>query len=150
MSKEAMKLALEALKPVSTFGRVGSRDVDTAKAQEAIKALEEALAKQQGQSNFCPQCEALARELKAAKQEQGEPVGEILLTNGDYKEVSWKNGKLPPIGAKLYTTLQPAQKPMMEEQIFGLLIRIDEHAMRLPKGLLDFARAIEAAHGIKE
>lgn len=85
-----------------------------------------------------------------AKQEQGEPVGEILLTNGDYKEVSWKNGKLPPIGAKLYTTLQPAQKPMMEKQIFGLLIRIDEHAMRLPKGLLDFARAIEAAHGIKE
>jgi len=47
MSAEAMKLALEALKPVSTFGRVGSRDVDTAKAQEAIKALEEALAKQE-------------------------------------------------------------------------------------------------------
>jgi hypothetical protein len=39
-----------------------------------IETVKEALAKQEGQSNFCPQCEALARELKAAKQEQGEPV----------------------------------------------------------------------------
>jgi hypothetical protein len=44
MSIEAMKLALEALEPVSTFGRVGSRDVDTAKAQQAITAITEALA----------------------------------------------------------------------------------------------------------
>ena len=41
---EALKLALEALEPVSTFGRVGSRDVDTAKAQQAIAAIKEALA----------------------------------------------------------------------------------------------------------
>ena len=33
-------------------------------------------AKQEGQSNFCAQCEALGRELKAIKQEQGEPVGD--------------------------------------------------------------------------
>jgi len=92
MSKEAMKLALEALKEYCEHGAIFMPFT-------AVKALEEAL----------------------AKQEQGEPVGEILLTNGDYKEVSWKNGKLPPIGAKLYTTLQPAQKPMMEEQIFGCI-----------------------------
>ena len=41
---EALKLALEALELVSTFGRVGSRDVDTAKAQQAITAIKEALA----------------------------------------------------------------------------------------------------------
>ena len=35
---------------------------------------------------------------------KSEPVGEILLSCGDYKEVSWKKGKLPPVGAKLYTT----------------------------------------------
>jgi hypothetical protein len=40
---------------------------------EALRLGKEALAKQEGQSNFCPQCEALARELKAVKQEQGEP-----------------------------------------------------------------------------
>ena len=43
MKDEALKLALEALKPVSVFGRVGSRDVDTAKAQEAITAIKQAL-----------------------------------------------------------------------------------------------------------
>ena len=41
---EALKLALKALEPVSVFGRVGSRDVDTAKAQEAITAIKQALA----------------------------------------------------------------------------------------------------------
>ena len=40
---EALRLALEALDPVSTYGRVGSRDVDTAKAQAAITAIKAAL-----------------------------------------------------------------------------------------------------------
>ena len=40
---EALRLALEALEPVSTYGRVGSRDVDTAKAQAAITAIKAAL-----------------------------------------------------------------------------------------------------------
>jgi len=117
---------------------------------EQIADMFELLAKEQEQkrpqncgTSYCSCIECVM------EQEQGEPVGEILLTNGDYKEVSWKNGKLPPIGAKLYTTLQPAQKPMTDEQIFGLLVRIDEHAVRLPKGLLAFARSIEAAHGIR-
>ncbi len=51
---------------------------------EAVEFLEEALAKQEGQSNFCPQCEALARELKAAKQEQGEPVA--IIHRNEYNE----------------------------------------------------------------
>lgn len=46
---EALKLALEALKPVSTYGRVGSRDTDTAKAQQAITAIRKALASQPAQ-----------------------------------------------------------------------------------------------------
>ncbi len=58
MSKEAMKLVLEMLQ--------------NKMYAHAEMYLTEALAKQEGQSNFCPQCEALARELKAAKQEQGE------------------------------------------------------------------------------
>jgi hypothetical protein len=48
-----------------------------------IETVKEALAKQEGQSNFCPQCEALARELKAAKQEQGEPVCHICKGTGE-------------------------------------------------------------------
>jgi hypothetical protein len=68
-NQKAMKLALEALQWFTAAEPWDEPDVS-----KAIKALEEALAKQEGQSNFCPQCEALARELKAAKQEQGEPL----------------------------------------------------------------------------
>jgi hypothetical protein len=39
---------------------------------------------------------------------------------------------------------------LTDEQMLVLLSRIDEHAVRLPKGLRDFARAIEQAHGIGE
>lgn len=65
MSKEAMKLALEALNNSQAKEPIWKTPI-----KDAIKALEEALAKQEGQSNFCQQCEALARELKAIKQEQ--------------------------------------------------------------------------------
>jgi len=41
---EALDLAREALEPVSTFGRWGSRDVDTAKAQKALAAIKQARA----------------------------------------------------------------------------------------------------------
>ena len=54
-----------------------------------IETVKEALAKQEGQSNFCPQCEALARELKAAKQEQGEPVA-WMHVQGGYEEPSFR------------------------------------------------------------
>ena len=42
------------------------------------------------------------------------------------------------------------RNPLTDEQLLVLLSKIDEHAVRLPRGLRDFARAIEAAHGIKE
>jgi hypothetical protein len=72
----AAKQSLEALEYIVNAIYVNSQQEADAvdKSNDAIKALEEALAKQEGQSNFCPQCEALARELKAAKQEQGEPL----------------------------------------------------------------------------
>ena len=57
---EALKPALEALEPVSTFGRVGSRDVDTAKAQLAITAIQNALAQPEQEPLtewlVCPKC----------------------------------------------------------------------------------------------
>jgi hypothetical protein len=48
-----------------------------------------------------------ARAALASPQEQApgaEPVAEVVLFGGDLKEVSWKKGKLPPVGTKLYTT----------------------------------------------
>ena len=60
MSKEAMKLALDALVYASSY-------CDT---YDAITALREALAEQpaqQGHSCYCPNCEALSKELAAQR-----------------------------------------------------------------------------------
>ena len=48
----------------------------------------------------------------------------------------------------LYTHPQPKREPLTDEQILRFLSRIDECAVRLPRGLREFARAVEAAHGI--
>jgi hypothetical protein len=41
-------------------------------------------------------------------------------------------------------------RPLSEDWLLSILLGIDPHTSRLPKGLKEFARAIEAAHGIKE
>lgn len=47
---------------------------------------------------------ALADKLAAALAAApvAEPVGEVVLFGGDIKEISWRKGKLPPVGTKLY------------------------------------------------
>ncbi len=77
-SQEAMNHAIDVLRDSQDY------KMGRAMTVEAVEFLEEALAKQEGQSNFCPQCEALARELKAAKQEQGEPVA--IIHRNEYNE----------------------------------------------------------------
>ena len=42
------------------------------------------------------------------------------------------------------------REPLTDEELLRLLSKIDECTVRLPRGLREFARAIEAAHGIKE
>ena len=46
-------------------------------------------------------------------------------------------------------TTSPQRKPLTDEELLRLLSKIDEWAVRLPRGLREFARAIEQAHGIK-
>ena len=57
----------------------------------------------------------------------------------------------PEEGSELLvnTHPQPKQEPLTDEQILRLLSRIDECEVRLPRVFREFARAIEAAHGIK-
>jgi hypothetical protein len=51
--------------------------------------------------------------------------------------------------AEFFAYTPPQRKPLTDDEVLRLLSKIDEYAVRLPKGLRDFARAIEAAHGIK-
>jgi hypothetical protein len=59
--KETLKLALEALESIQAVYPCET-------AGQRITAIKAALAQQDGQSNFCAQCEAFARELRAVKQ----------------------------------------------------------------------------------
>ena len=74
MSKETLKLALDALKDNQHLVTDNEHHAYVMEYNAIIEKLEEALAKQEGQSNYCPNCETLARELQSIKQEQGEPV----------------------------------------------------------------------------
>jgi hypothetical protein len=121
MTKEALKLALVALET----------DWGTAKAITAIK-------------------EALA-------QPEQEPVAWVNLDDL-YDLEAGEDGDVPyvvrgneqpknmPKSIPLYTTPQPAQKPLTDEQIE----RIWESLPFCNGAWETFARAIEAAHGIKE
>jgi bacterioferritin-associated ferredoxin len=106
MSKEAMKQMVKALEDCNRSDMKIVEDAITA-GRQAIAEAE----KQEGQSNFCPQCEALARELKAAKQEQGEPVAWIHEDEQiGYRSLEWKKNALGYRGVwkkiPLYTTPQ--------------------------------------------
>jgi hypothetical protein len=138
MSKEAMKLALEALETVV----VDVKTTPTAyEAQrQAITALREALAEQP---------------------EQQEPVamwdGKYQIEFGNLS--AYKHGEHSWI--PLYTSPPAQRKPLTDEQILRLVPGLqdclcdpydynnsgDDYAS-IPKDMIRLARAIEAAHGI--
>jgi hypothetical protein len=179
--KEAMKLALEA---VEELHRTGDTQVfDMCYAQPVIKALEEALAKQeQGEQDTLAYREAasLAQWLfnkHFAHEEHyasGRVVWELcdttaavisqidnmvckLVREQEQGEPSCCNGNCPNTKdceqamQCLYTTPQQ-RKPLTDEHIFaigkelGLKCRLGGNT----NIDIDYARAIEAAHGIKE
>ena len=53
-------------------------------------------------------------------------------------EIGFENGK------------KAQRKPLTDEEIKQALTSVDPETKRLPPGMKAFARAIEAAHGIKE
>ena len=144
MSKqiEALKLALEGLEKWHF-------DKDPRGAADYITAIREALAEQpaqdQGQSCYCPECERLSKELAALKGQQQEPVAWI--TQGGKGWLRWHNKNddhLNKTSVPLYK--HPKRKPLSDAEI--ALISA-ECSLRTPSDIY-FARAIEAAHGIKE
>ena len=155
MSKETLKLALEALKANyelingkgNHFGLEGAMDGyysgcfdikgTNKKTEESIKALEEAL----------------------AKQEQGEPFGYWFSDDPAvvaYAGSGFFKGSKPPNHAvniiPLYTTPQQ-RKPLTDEEIEKCYETTGHYQTLRPQdrfAVFALARAIEAAHGIKE
>ena len=149
MSKEAMKLALEALKTlVNRFDFEQFTSVcELDDAKDAIKALEEALANKDADAEIIKYHEETIARLQEAlaKQEQGEPVAWMLEGWGPdcgpyfeiYRddEMGWRNKKE---WTPLYTT--PPQRTWV-----GLTDEeIDTWNIVGHESLREFVRAIEA------
>lgn len=139
MSKEAMKLALEALN--TTESDCGSRAWE--REQEAITALLEALAEQPAQTDW----EAVAADqaltialLKAEQPAQQEPEY-WLWACGQHIQVSLKKPEFPE-AIPLYTSPPAQRKPLTDEEIEKCFAESDGT-------FVSAGRAIEAAHGIK-
>jgi len=116
---EALRLAWDALEDIGDEWGFTSQRT-VPKRKEALTAIKEALA-----------------------QPEQEPVGEIV----DAIEGAFKCSftKMLPVGTKLYTT-PPQRKPLSDEEIETYRYMIDWTAHW---SYINFARAIEAAHGIK-
>ena len=159
MSKETMKLALEALEGLEALllSMGLTHLIVYGDAEKAITNLQKALAN-----------EALDKMAENAKElgldydvksdhrlmdmpAQQEPVGEVVLEGliGDSQVVRFHMYKeIPPVGAKLYTA-PPQSQPLTDEQIEREWQFLHDEEGN-PPDHHEFARAIEAAHGIKE
>jgi hypothetical protein len=130
---DAMKLALEALQWCHGGEPCGT--------SEAITAIEEVLAEH-----------AMRNVQRLGQEIEQEPVAhcKVRPLRGDESfpkvEIDWVN---QPVPGPLYTS-PPQRKPLTDEEIDAIA---DEYLVdyRIPAGCaLNFARDIEAAHGIKE
>ena len=85
---------------------------------------------------------------EAEQPAQQEPVGEVVQAFADLTAISWKHngGRFPPIGTKLYTAPPAQRKPLTDEQIVAKALHLS--GLGTSPDVIQFARAIEAAHGI--
>ena len=158
-NKETMKLAHWALGYVLTpHGGTRAHVWDSDEARtvvNAYKALEEAL-KQQSLQDLHDENERLGL------YEQGEPIAHIVVSReGKYHsiDIEWsqREDKLPLGRTPIYTTPQQ-RKPLTDEQLkphIQIAMKYygyDEtkYGLTTTSGFVWLARAIEAAHGIKE
>ena len=87
---------------------------------------------------------------KEQLEKKDEPVALVAEVHISRYTVEWTNGPLPE-NTKLYTT--PQRKPLTDKHIDEIpfaLFEQDQNGISATEALREFARAIEAAHGIKE
>lgn len=118
--------------------------------QQALEALEEINKLSVGENAICLPAEidtAMDALRERLAQPEQEPVAHVYLFEPNGRpRVAWDNAKDIKIGDKLYTA-PPQRKPLMDEEILTYRHMIDWTA---EWSYIDFARAVEAAHGIGE
>ena len=121
---EALRFALEALESITWVNSYNDGDYLTCN----FKSLEQAITA-----------------IKAALEAKDEPVA-TKNNDGVTLHLGWDD---LPVGTKLYAT-PPQRKPLDEEELEKLWDEATDHMEHFCSQYWDFARAIEAAHGIKE
>ena len=157
MTQEALKLALEALD--RTDSECGSKAWE--REMEAITAIKEALTLpdpyKQGYADAMNwKVQNHLEHLPTAQPEQ-EPVATVesvatVVSESGNQEVtmSWWHEPALPVGTKLYTT-PPQRKPLTSMEIRAIEVEVAmSNSFAHPTKAEEFARAIEAAHGIRD
>ena len=163
---EVMKLALEFVESIN----LGSRSASVEKQRKAITALEKALAEHAMQ-----EVQRLGQEIEPddiasilacrdmldaqpvpevdrviwPEHTEQEPLATVTSETGADITMSWWHEPALPIGTKLYAT-PPQRKPLTDEEIFACENSVPDEIVSDRDWCIHFARAIEAAHGIKE
>ena len=156
MSKELLTLALEAVE-IGFKAEQYMTDADYALQDKAVAALREALAEPDFWEGYVPEpvkpAQPVAFPTRRAVEREIErtanPTGMHL--NDGKERVALPGGTLRHMLALIDRTSPPSlslaqRKPLTDEEIRA----IDTSAFWNDHTALDFARAIEAAHGIKE
>jgi hypothetical protein len=142
VDREQLEHWLEALKDIDALHHPA--EPESADAQKAIADMGKVLAQQDGQSNFCAQCEAFARELKAVKQALAaqpsqEPVAWMTPDGEGFRiRFSPPTNDVPLGWDALYTTPQQRTWVGLTDE------EISDMAINNPPMVHEFARAIEA------
>ena len=77
---------------------------------------------------------------------QSEPEPEVVAVIGNWGRVEWRDGVYPQLGDRMYSA-PFHRKPLTDEEILTVA---RNHYNLHQRAEISFARAIEAAHGIKE
>ena len=156
MTQEALKLVLPLLEDcVNSYGLKYERPAFV----KAIATIKEALAQPAQELTNIARHEANVQKFLGAPQPEQEPVAwrftgiaglKRYMTQKHYDAQTPEIKKwYEPFKCKNCTT-PPQRKPLTDEQIKTIIQSIDPDEQYMPPALRQFARAIEAAHGIKE
>ena len=140
---DTMKLALEALERIDLWLKARYSGIGLVGVElDAITAIKEALSELE-QDDEVLGFNGWGFPIEKPSQPEQEPVA---YANDDWSRIDFPIGKVPTKGGPIYTTPPQhsaiARKPLTDEQIY----EIHENS----SNLMEFTRAVEAAHGIKE
>ena len=141
--RQALEMALDWIKKQPEETPESKYDVDT--RYVVIREIEAALAQPEQEGGVCGRCGGWVSDPVITQPKQ-EPVASIFISGiGEREFDDWGIGL--PMGRNILYTTPPQRKPLTDEEILTVA---RDHYNPHQRPEISFARAIEAAHNIKE